>query len=89
MGGRRYTKTGDQERGDSSFYYESHSCPTNWIGDAVMISLNGDTDPHGFLRYVREVDRPDIPDASMEEDEALVALFPEMLDQKPIKPRAH
>jgi hypothetical protein len=75
------------EHGASAFFYEQHSCPTNWIGNAEVIAYDGNPDPHGFLRYVREIDRPDLPDECMEEDRAYFALFPELLSQEPIKPR--
>lgn len=84
MRGRRYELPGDP--GDMRFYYEQHSCPTNWIGQAVMISHGGCTDPHGFLRYVRETPCPDLPETSMGEDEVLVGLFPEMEDVNPVSP---
>ena len=75
----------DGEEDNKRFFYEEHSCPTNWIGDSRMIAWDGDHDPHGFLRYVRQIDTPELPDNCMEEDAALLALFPEMLSSEPIK----
>lgn len=37
------------------YFYEEHSCPTNWINNIVAVIENGDDDPHGFLEYVRTV----------------------------------
>jgi hypothetical protein len=34
------------------FYYESSSCPTNWLRDIGMISIGGDQDPHGLFKYM-------------------------------------
>lgn len=84
--GRRYVENEDQEYDGSGYFYEEHSCPTNWLKDCAMVAFDGDTDPHGFLRYVREIDCPDLPDNCMEEDEALIQLFPEMLDTRPLDP---
>jgi hypothetical protein len=41
------------------YFYEEHSCPTNWFKDIVGVIENGDEDPHGFLEFVRAVDIPD------------------------------
>lgn len=42
----------DREPESTQFYYESHSCPTNWLNDIEMISIEGDQDPHGLIEYV-------------------------------------
>lgn len=75
------------EYGGPRYFYEEHSCPTNWLKHCTMVAFDGDTDPHGFLRYVRDIDRPDLPENCMDEDEALRQMFPEMLDRKPLPPR--
>lgn len=36
---------------DKQFYYESHSCPTNWL-EPVMVYHDGDADPHGLIEFV-------------------------------------
>lgn len=61
---------------EKEYFYETHSCPTNWIGEAVCIIEDGDTDPHGFLEFVRATfvskeAEPDNPDA-------LFKIFPEV-----------
>lgn len=33
------------------FYYEEHSCPTNWLQPELMVQ-DGDPDPHGVLQYI-------------------------------------
>lgn len=56
------------------YFYEEHSCPTNWIGDCVAVIEDGDTDPHGFMEFVRHVTVPD----DFDEDRAdWQMLFPE------------
>lgn len=35
----------------TQFFYESHSCPTNWLEDIAMISIGANQDPHGLLKY--------------------------------------
>lgn len=78
MAGKRYhAKPGDEYDG-KRYFYEEHSCPINWIGDTVMISVDGDTDPHGFLKFVRSIPRPVMPDGSNAKDETIIAAFPEV-----------
>lgn len=60
------------------YYYEEHSCPTNWIGDASMIAIDGNTDPHGILSFVRSVPVAMNFDPN-EEDELIMAAFPEVV----------
>jgi hypothetical protein len=51
---------GDGNRGtddNKRFFYEEHSCPTNYIGVEV-ISVDGDSDPHGLFKYVATADMP-------------------------------
>lgn len=65
------------------YFYEEHSCPTNWIGNASMIAIDGDTDPHGILSFVRSVP-VDMNFDPNDEDELITDAFPEVLgDAKP------
>jgi hypothetical protein len=42
----------DRDEADHKKYlYETHSCPTNWF-KPVVIYIEGDNDPHGFLDFV-------------------------------------
>ena len=69
----------NQDTVDSKrYYYEEHSCPINWIGNASMIAVDGDTDPHGFLSFVRSVP-VSIGFDPNDEDELTVNAFPEVL----------
>ena len=34
------------------YFYEEHTCPTNWFRDVEQISVNGDNDPHGLFEFV-------------------------------------
>ena len=68
----RFARPGPNETNEEyqehlRFFYEEHSCPTNWIGHCVAVIKNGDTDPHGFLEYVRSVSIP--PDLDIDEME--------------------
>lgn len=37
----------------SRYYYEEHTCPTNYLRDVVkVISEDGDEDPHGIFKFV-------------------------------------
>lgn len=74
------------EAGHKRYFYEEHTCPTNFLG-VLKISREGDQDYHGIFEYVRHV--------SMVEAEALVGLrnwdddfehgldkvFPELADE--------
>lgn len=52
----------DEDVNDRSYFYESHSCPTNWIPNIVRMIYDGDTDPHGLIKFVRGVDSSKIFD---------------------------
>lgn len=56
-GGRR---TVDDEAESKRFFYESHSCPTNWLRPE-MLYHDGDADPHGLIEFVRSVDADSVP----------------------------
>lgn len=38
------------------YYYDEHTCPTNWVRDIEEIECEGDTDPHGLFEFVSVVD---------------------------------
>lgn len=42
------------------YYYEEHTCPTNFIG-AQLISIEGDQDRHGLFNYIRSVKATGVP----------------------------
>ena len=67
----------ERERLASSFY-EEHSCPINWL-KPVMVYTDGDSDPHGLLKFVSTVDSAALPpDESYgpnDRDLAMVALI--------------
>lgn len=70
------------EEGDSKrFYYEEHSCPTNWLRHPEMVALGGDTDPHGVLRFLRYVPIDGFPARDPNEQDAwLRRVFPEVTE---------
>jgi hypothetical protein len=51
------------------YFFEEHSCPTNFIPCTRIIS-EGDTDPHGLFSYVAQVDRPADLDSTREDGES-------------------
>jgi ribosomal protein S27AE len=58
------------------FLYNEHTCPTNWLGIAIIID-GEDTDPHGVFEWVATVKRPDDWDMDNERDfDGLCELFP-------------
>jgi hypothetical protein len=58
-----------------AYFYNEHTCPTNWIGDVEAIIFEGDSDPHGVAQFVRRVDLPSSVDDV--DDLDLPSLFPE------------
>lgn len=73
----------EHEQGMARFFYETHSCPTNWLQHIAMLAHKGDTDPHGLLTFVRRVPLP-APVGGQDcqaEDEAILQAFPEMGDK--------
>jgi hypothetical protein len=62
----------DKER----FFYEEHTCPTNFIR-IPMICQGGDTDPHGVFEFVDAVWMMDEYD-SEEASEYLAEVFPQL-----------
>lgn len=40
---------------DPSYYFDQHTCPTNYMRDVTRILFDGDTDPHGVFEHVRTV----------------------------------
>jgi ribosomal protein L37AE/L43A len=39
------------------YYYNEHTCPTNWIGQVERIISEHDEDPHGLFEYVESMDK--------------------------------
>lgn len=71
-------RTPEEERDGKQFYYETHSCPINWL-KPTMVYIDGDSDPHGFLEFVDSVDTETLPPdqdyGPNDHDAALVALI--------------
>lgn len=49
--------SGDEELGHTKFFYEEHTCPTNWLGEVLEVVDRGDRDPHGLFKYNGSIDR--------------------------------
>jgi hypothetical protein len=41
------------------YYYDEHTCPTNYLTEALCILTPDDPDPHGLFRYVTAVPMPE------------------------------
>ncbi len=85
--GMRFEPADDRDEHDSKeFYYEEHSCPTNWL-KPEMVYFEGDSDPHGLLKFVTHVDAdvlpPDENFGPNDHDAALVALIEAQIAAKP------
>jgi hypothetical protein len=60
------------------YFYNEHTCPTNWTDQIEMIVHNGDGDPHGLFQYVSSVDLPqEEPD---DLDEFIQSAFPDIFE---------
>lgn len=40
---------------DRDYYYNEHSCPTNWLNDIKAVIIEDDADPHGLIEHVRSL----------------------------------
>lgn len=78
--GKRYHDHLNDDYDGKQFFYEEHSCPTNWIRNTIMIANAGDTDPHGLLQFVRSIPAPTFSGNCMEDDEVIISNFPEVKD---------
>lgn len=67
-------ETDEQFQEHTRFFFEEHSCPTNWIGECVAVIQDDDPDPHGFLKFVRAVD---VPQDFLSDREEWAIMFPE------------
>jgi hypothetical protein len=50
----------DDRAGGKQFFYEEHSCPTNWL-KPEMVYFDGDADPHGLIEFVETADSNAFP----------------------------
>lgn len=73
----------EENQSHQRYFFEEHSCPTNWLNECVAVIEDGDCDPHGFLKFVRAVDVPDNFDE--DDDQHWPILFPEAFDGETIE----
>lgn len=74
------TKTPEEVANSNGYYYNSHTCPTNFLRSVVAMCYSQDPDPHGVFRYVGSVKASDVP-AALDGDgdfdsEKIAAAFP-------------
>jgi hypothetical protein len=62
--GQRFSSTIDEDR--VRYFYEEHTCPTNWLRDVDEVSIGGSDDPHGLWRLVSVYDAEAVPSPSEE-----------------------
>lgn len=56
--GNRTFKPGEvlnDVKDNARYYYNEHSCPTNWMDNFETIAFDGDGDPHGVVRYLNSI----------------------------------
>ena len=61
--GMRFVKDGDvqdemEEARQDRYFYEEHTCPTNYLRVLEVRDDSGDKDPHGIFEYIGTVLRP-------------------------------
>lgn len=66
----------------AEFMVDENSCPKNWLRDIEEIILDGDTDPHGLIEYVRSIDPPEFLGRAHSPGEEWKKLIPEAFSDK-------
>ena len=66
---------GEYNAEDDRYFYNEHTCPTNYFKDIEMVIdlENGDTDPHGIFEFVGSIPYVDLNE--VEDVEALLLSF--------------
>lgn len=41
-----------EHRENQRYFYDQHTCPTNWVSQIEAIIFEGDDDPHGVFKFV-------------------------------------
>ncbi len=85
-----WPETLDEMIGHARYFYEEHTCPTNFIG-VPLISIAGDHDPHGLFKFVDAVWMMDEYKAAAygSEEEYLLRIFPQIAQEKTIDLKPH
>jgi hypothetical protein len=42
----------EEYESNERYFYNEHTCPTNWVHEIEEIEFQGDTDPHGVFEFV-------------------------------------
>ena len=50
-------ESADEVSEHTRYYYEEHTCPTNWLGRVLEILADGEIDPHGLAEYKGSIAR--------------------------------
>lgn len=50
--GHSQKDTPEEYRENQRYFYNDHTCPTNWFRDVDYIEFEGDTDPHGVFEFI-------------------------------------
>lgn len=67
----------EEARGNASYFYNEHSCPTNYIPIEAVFT-HDDDDPHGVFDFIRVAPKPEgYDEPTADRDGMLRALFPE------------
>lgn len=77
-------------KSQQGYYYEQHTCPTNYLQDIFKIYEGTDDDPHGLFKFVKSikltealrqlgVSRSELEDTNDHHEFLTSVLFPEIL----------
>lgn len=69
--------------GNKAYYYDSGTCPTNWIKQVESIIYDENDDPHGIATFVATIDKDKAVLADWGDNEPdFVGTFPEVRGQQ-------
>lgn len=86
----QHVKQGEDVANYAAYWFNEHTCPTNWIKNVEVIIFEEDTDPHGVFQFVRTISKDKVLQILQKEDKAdewhdinfsehVDTLFPEVL----------
>jgi hypothetical protein len=56
---------GDLNQEHKRYFYEEHTCPTNFLNDAREIIYNMQPDVHGLFRFLKAISYPDVSEIEL------------------------
>ena len=63
------------------YFYEEHSCPTNWLKDVQEVMIGSDCDPHGLWHYMGTIEASPSDDSNNKQLSVLLSQLEEKAEQ--------